>query len=182
MNNKNEIEIRGVLGKEQYFDLIKRLNSCGYLENKDDKISYFFVREKGIFKINDEISKNQAKISLKLGDEEKGKLHESEVVFDRRYFKDLLFIFQKLGFTKYHKVEQKRVNFSLKDLDVELSLKYTLDFQYHFEIEYVGNKIKSENKIKTYLRKVCDKFNIAPLEEKELLRKIQDIKKQHQLY
>lgn len=182
MNNNKEIELRGILGEKQYFNLIKRLNSCGYTHEKDDKISYFFVRKKGIFKINDEISKNQAKISLKLGDEEKGKLNESEVVLDRRYFNDLLFIFQKLGFTKYHKVEQKRDNFLLKDLDVELSLKYTLDFQYHFEIEYFGNKIKSENKIKKYLKKICDKFNIAPLEEKELLQKIQDIKKRHQLH
>ncbi|MCX6743729.1 MAG: hypothetical protein NT116_05890 [Candidatus Parcubacteria bacterium] len=182
MNNNKEIEFRGILGKKQYFDLLKKLILRGYAHEKDDKISYFFVRKKGIFKINDEISKNQAKISLKLGDEERGKLHESEVVVDRRYFNDLLFIFQKLGFTKYHKVEQKRDNFLLKDFDVELSLKYTIDFQYHFEIEYLGNKIKSENKIKKYLKEICDKFNIVPLEEKELLQRIQDIKKRHRLH
>ncbi len=74
MSNNKEIELRGVMGKKQYLDLIKKLNSQGYAHEKDDKVSCFFVREKGIFKINDEISKNQAKIFLKLGDEEKGKL------------------------------------------------------------------------------------------------------------
>ncbi|MFH1030858.1 MAG: hypothetical protein V1770_06420 [bacterium] len=182
MDNNKEIELRGVLGEEQYFNLIKKLDSCDCIHEKDDKISYFFIRKKGIFKINDEISKNQAKISLKLGDEEKGKLHESEVVLDRSYFTDLLFIFQKIGFTKYHKVEQKRDNFLFKNLGIELSLKYTPDFKYHFEIEYIGNKIKSENKIKKYLKEICDKFNLVPLEEKELLQKIQNIKKRHQLH
>ncbi len=108
--------------------------------------------------------------------------NESEVVFDRHYFSDLMFIFQQLGFTKYHKVEQKRDNFLLKELDVELSLKYTPDFQYHFEIEYLGSKIKSAKKIKDYLKEISNKFNIVPLEEKELLKRIQDIKKKHKLH
>mgnify|MGYP007034159933 CR=1 FL=1 len=51
----------------------------------------------------------------------------------RNNFNDLMFIFKALGFTKFHKVEQKRDNFYLKDLEVELALKFTPDFQYHFE-------------------------------------------------
>ena len=178
---EKEIELRGYLTKKQYIDLIKNLNLCGYTNEKDDKDSYFFIREKGIFKINDEISKNQAKISLKTGDEEKGRLYEKEITLDRRYVKDLLFVFKELGFTKYHKVKQKRDNFLLKDLDIELSLKYTPDFQHHFEIEYIGNKLKSEKSIIQYLKKMCDKFNIIPLSEKELFEKIKKIKNKYKL-
>ena len=93
---KKEIELRGLLKKDQYLALIKKLDTLGYAHKKDDKLSYFFERKKGIFKLNDEISKNQAKISLKIGDEEKGSLKEYEVIFERRYFKDLLLIFNKL--------------------------------------------------------------------------------------
>ena len=172
-----EIEIRGLLKKGQYLNLIKKLDDLGYTHEKDNKLSYFFKREKGIFKLNNEISKNQARISLKLGDEIKGSLEEYEVIIDRRYFKNLLTIFQKLGFTKFNIVNQIRDNFYLKDLDVELALKYSNSFQYHFEIEYLGKKIKSESKIKEYLKKVCAKLEIIPMEEIEILQKIKEIRK-----
>jgi len=177
MVKKNrEIELRGLLKKRQYFSLVKKLEGLGYTHEKDDKLSYFFERETGIFKINDEISKNQAKISLKLGDEEKGKLYEYEVVCDRHYFKNLLFIFKILGFTKFHIVKQKRDNFYLKNLDVELALKYSPNFRYHFEIEYLGKGIKSEDKIKKYLKEVCERIEIMPMEEEELAQRIKEIK------
>ena len=175
--HNREIELRGLLEKEQYSNLIKKLDDLGYVHEEDDKLSYFFERERGIFKLNDEISKNQAKVSLKIGDEEKNSLEEYEVVVDRKYFKKLLLIFQKLGFTKFNIVDQKRINFHMKDLDVELALKHSPNFQYHFEIEYLGKKIKSEEKIKQYLKEVCGKFGITPLTEEELAKKIQEIKK-----
>lgn len=175
--NNREIELRGLLEKEQYSNLIKKLDDLGYAHEEDDKLSYFFERETGIFKLNDEVSKNQAKISLKIGDEEKNSLEEYEVVVDRKYFNDLLLIFQKLGFTKFNIVDQKRINFHLKDLDVELALKHSPSFQYHFEIEYLGEKIKSEDEIKGYLKEVCKKFEIVPLTEEELAQKIREIKK-----
>ena len=65
----------------------------------------------------------------------------------------------------------------LKDFDVELAIKYTPDFRYHFEIEYIGNNIGQEDEIKTYLKSVCVKLGIVPLEEKELAKKIREIKK-----
>lgn len=177
-----EIELRGTLEKKQYLNLIKKLDALGYVHEKDNKLSYFFMRQRGILKLNDEISKNQTKLSLKLGDEEKGKLYECEVVLARHHFKDLLFIFKALGFTKFHKVIQKRDNFILNDYNVELSLKHTPDFQYHFEIEYLGNKIKSDRGIKKYLHKICAQLGIKPMKENELLLKIQEIKKEHKLY
>lgn len=174
---KTEIELRGLLTKKQYLSLFKKLGALGYTHEKDDKNSYFFERERGIFKLNDEISKNQAKLSLKLGDEEKGKLHECEVIFDRRYFKNLLFILKSVGFTRFHITKQKRDNFHLIDLDVELSLKYSKSFKYHFEIEYLGKQYKLEKDIKKYLKEVCAKLEIKPMEEDELREAIAEIKR-----
>lgn len=78
-------------------------------------------------------------------------------------------------------MEQKRENFVLDDLDVEIALKHTRDFRHHFEIEYIGNNLGNVEAIKSYLRDVCKRFDIVPLDEDELDRKIREIKQKYGL-
>lgn len=181
-NGKNhEVELRGLLSEKQHDALRTDLISKGYSYSEDDKVSYFFVWDKGVFKLNDEVSQNRSKISLKIGDEVKGSLREYEVVFDRESLEGMLHIFSELGFRKFHKVDQKRKNFILNDLDVEIALKYTPDFQHHFEIEYIGDQFEEIDEIKAYLRGVCEKFGIIPLDEWELDKRIKEIKARYGL-
>lgn len=180
-HEKHEIELRGLMDEDTHKNLRNNLIAKGYRHEEDDKVSFFFSWDKGILKVNDEISKKRGKISLKIGDEIQGSLREYEVMFQQESMPSVLSIFQELGFTKFHKVMQKRENFILDDLDVEIALKYTPDFRYHFEIEYIGDPAVSEENVKQHLRHVCKKLNITPMEEEELREKVRKIKIKYNL-
>lgn len=176
MRKTIEVELRGLLTEEQYNSLIEHLTKDGVAFESDDKDTYFFNVSSGIFKLCDEISKDQGKLSLKLGSEETGALKEQEIVFERKLVPDFLNFFANIGFAERHLVPQKRKNFFLKDST--LSLKYTPDFEYHFELE--GTLLSDESQIdaeKERLQVICKHYGLVPLTSEELTERIKTIRK-----
>jgi hypothetical protein len=174
--NNIEVELRGLLTKNEYESLLKRLDRKKIPHEDDDKNTYFFNVPKGIFKLCDEISKNRGKISLKLGAEETGALDEREIIINRRQIKEFIDLFGMLGYTKYHLVPQKRINFFLPS--AELSIKYTPNFKYHFELE--GKPISDRRKIekeKKRLKKICADYGLTPLTPEEIATQVKKVKK-----
>ncbi|MFA4954044.1 MAG: hypothetical protein WC641_01905 [Patescibacteria group bacterium] len=177
MKHSIEVELRGLLTPEEYDALIKRLEREGVAFEADDKDTFFFNVPQGIFKVCDEISKDQGKLSLKIGSEETGALKEMEIVIKREQVPSFMEFFAALGYTEYHHVPQKRKNFFLKDST--LSLKFTPDFQYHFELE--GELLDDEALVeeeKKHLKSICDQYGIVPLEPEEIAAKVKEIRKQ----
>lgn len=176
MKHVIEVELRGLLTQEQYDALIKRLEDEGVAVEADDKDTFFFNVPQGIFKVCDEISKGQGKLSLKIGSEETGALKEKEIIIKREQVSSFMGFFAALGYTEYHHVPQKRKNFFLKD--ATLSLKFTPDFQYHFELE--GRILEDEALVeaeKKHLKAICDQYGIVPLEPEEIAVRVKEIRK-----
>lgn len=176
MKHPIEVELRGFLTEEQYNALILRLKNEGIDSEEDDKDTFFFNVQKGIFKVCDEISKDKAKLSLKIGSEETGALKELEIAIPREQVKIFMSFFAALGYSDFHHVPQKRINFFLKNSI--LSLKFTPDFQYHFELE--GRPLEDEALVeneKLMLRHVCGQYGIIPLEPEEVAAKVKEIRK-----
>jgi adenylate cyclase class IV len=171
-----EVELRGLMSPEQYQSLIRRLNEEGVPVEADDKDTYFFNFPRGIFKVCDEISKDQGKLSLKIGSEETGALQEQEIVVGREQVPAFRNFFANLGYTDFHLVPQKRQNFFLPDST--LSLKFTEDFQHHFELE--GELLEDESEVpaeRERLKGICREYGLTPMEPEEIAARVQVIKK-----
>jgi|GEM_PF-1378791 len=175
---KIEVEMRGLLNKKQFFVLKKKIETeCLFFE-EDNKISYFFIVTGFVLKVNNETSKDSGVVILKIG-------HETGNIFEEVYFKfnnnfvdDMIKIFKSLGFEKINKVPQIRYNYLLKN-GIQLSLKYTPDFGYHFEIESIVNSSKKINKTKKLLTNFCQKHFLTPLNEDDMKKIIIKINKKH---
>ncbi len=114
---------------------------------------------------------------MKIGKEETGgALEEIEIVIRRDQIKPFFNFFAALGYIDYHHVPQKRRNYFFKN--AELALKFTPDFQYHFELE--GRLLRDSsqiNKEKSRLRKICRHYGLTPLEPHEIASRIKEIRK-----
>jgi|WetSurSiteA1Bulk_404760.scaffolds.fasta_scaffold21394_2 adenylate cyclase class IV len=175
--NNIEVEVRGLLTKAKYSEIITFLKSNAEHKELDNKTSYFFVIEGGILKINDEVSKNKAEISYKFGDESKNILEEFEIPIARSAVEKTIKIFQHLGLVDINVVQQKRVNFLYKG--VEFSIKDTPDFGPHFEAETMAtNQEDAANKRKT-LVKLCKLLDLQILSEQEIKDLIVSINTKH---
>lgn len=175
-NKTIEVELRGLLTKAQYDSLVQRFKKEKVKFEEDDKDTYFFNVPDGVFKLCDEKSKNRGKISLKIGKEETGALEEIEIIIKRDQIKPFFNFFAALGYMDFHHVPQKRKNYFLDG--AELALKFTPDFQYHFELEgELLSSAKQINKEKKKLLDICRHYKIVPLEPAEIASRIKEIRK-----
>lgn len=170
-----EVELRGLLDEISYRALAERLESAGTEAERDDKDTYFYDVPSGIFKICDEISKNGAKLSAKIGKEETGAMEEIEIPFDRARVEDMRKCLSAAGLTRYHQVPQKRTNFSLDGC--VLSLKHTPDFGFHFELEGkpAGNEDEAAREL-LRLQAICERIGISPMTPAEIAGRVIAIK------
>lgn len=174
---KFEVEIKGILTKAKYNELIAFLRKkCNGVE-RDDKITYFFITKHFILKVTHELSKRRAKITVKGGDETEQILSEFEIPIPVFKVEEAVRLFQALGFSQFNRIRQKRINFFYKSF--EIAIKYSKDWGYHFEAEAMANtKKEAHQKIKN-LEKICNELGIKPMSAEEIKQKIEQINKAH---
>ncbi len=173
--NLIEVEVRGLLSEEKFYELTEYLNSRSSLVEKDDKISYFFVVENAILKISDETSRDRAQISFKVGDESKSILEEYDIPILRTHVETAVSLFRELGLKNVNRVTQTRCNYLYEGACV--SLKHTPDWGYHFELEMKASNSQEAKNIKKELLALCKKLdvkNMTPSEIKAFVRKINE--------
>lgn len=170
-----EHELRGVLSEEEFKSLKSHLELHAVNVVEDSKDTHFFVVPEGmILKVVDSRDKGEF-ISFKIGDETVGGLEEYELPLTNG-IEDALKLFKSLGFTVNY-VPQIRTNYLLKN-DIEVSLKHTPDWGYHFEIEYVGDDEGcSSEEILRLLEEECHILGITPMSPEEIKVFIQNINK-----
>lgn len=162
-----EVELRGLLDKADYSRVLQYLGSRATNKRQDDKIAWYYVFNGGIFKLVDEISRNRAKLSLKIGDESSGRgMEEVEFFLDRNGLESCSVMLDRLGFTVKSTVNQRRINFSYKG--VELAIKHTPDWGYHFEAEVVVDKPDQVLAARERIKAVCEELNMRPMSTEEL--------------
>lgn len=170
-----EVELRGTLPESDFMLLSEELKK--YPNENDDKETYFYVTTGFILKIEIKESSKEATLVVKNGDETKNALEEIRVRLDPSDVPQMLKILEILGFSQVNIVKQKRINYFLED-DMVLSLKYTDDWGYHFEIEKMSEQGKVEN-VKEILAQKCKQLKVKFMNTDEIAEKIREINKKH---
>lgn len=175
-NKKVEVELRGIIDKEKFNALSEELEKK-YRGEDDNKETHFYVTADFILKIEKRDNPKEIFLIVKDGDETKNVLEELEVKLDSADLPNVIRIFDILGYSKINIVKQKRRNYFLED-DVVLSLKYTDDWGYHFEIEKIV-RLNDAEKTKNLLADKCKSLDLKFMDGPEIAEKINEINKNH---
>lgn len=163
-----EIEKRGLLTKQQYNKLLEFFEKKGEDLGADDKDVIYYIFPDKLLKAVNNISKGNAKISLKMNKIGEGSVFpETEVHFPKEDFEKIKLILAKVvNPTQVMEGVQKRRNFIYKEC--EFAVKWSKEWGYHFEVEkVVGNKdlVKEAEK---QLGIVAQELEIKIMTEQEL--------------
>ena len=162
-----EIEFRSRFAKEKYTKLKRFLDKKAELLGPDDKDVYFFTFPDKLLKVVDNVSKDNAKIVLKMNRIGNGSnFEEFEIPISRHDVKKTVKVFKLLGFTKLMMTPQKRINYLYKG--VELALKYSTVWGYHLELEVLIKNIKQKATVELKIRAVADELEVKLMSEEEL--------------
>ena len=168
-NQKNiEIEFRAIFGENDFYRLKEYLDLSAENIWEDDKDVFFCIMPDKLLKVVDNISKNNAKIVLKLNKIGKGSdFEEIEIPIGREQINDFVKILNALGFTDniMHSF-QKRQNYVYKG--VEVALKHSEVWGYHLELEIMITDIKEKEQAEKKIREVANDLNIKLMTDQEL--------------
>jgi adenylate cyclase class IV len=163
-----EIEKRGFLTEEQYHDLLEFLEKNAEDLGEDNKEVVYYIYPDKLLKAVNNLSKGNAKISLKMNKIGQGSVFpETEVHFAKDDFEKMKFMLDKISHPdKVLTGTQKRKNFIYKGC--ELSIKWSEHWQYHFEIEIMVEDENQVEEAERQLELVADELKIKILTEEEL--------------
>lgn len=171
----HEVELRGLLSKQKYQEVISFLEINAANSEDDDKTAYFYDITNGILKVVDEESKSAYKLSLKIGDEYSGKgMEEIEVYLkDKASTQQCINLLNALGYNQKSRIKQSRKNYLYKG--VAVSIKHTPSWQHHFEAEMLVKNKDEASSAHQYIQKVCKELGIVPLSPAKLKAFIADL-------
>lgn len=157
MTKQIEVEHRARFSKEEHDRLLAFLHENGKDLGQDDKNVYFFTFPDRLLKVTDNISKNSAKITGKIGRIGEGSgFEEIEFPIDKVDIEKAVKLFKLFGFTNVHDSFQGRRNFEYNG--VEIALKYSDMWGYHAELEIViedeAKKDEADLRIMTLAREL----------------------------
>lgn len=163
-----EIEKRGFLTEEKYNELLIFLGKDGKSLGADDKEVVYYIYPDKLLKVVNNISKQNAKVSLKMSKVGEGSAFpETEVFFDQKDFEKMKYIFDTIA--KPEKVMggiQKRKNFEYEDCEV--AIKWSEVWGFHFEIEKMVSEQSEVEKAEKELHGVANGLGIKILTDEEL--------------
>ena len=161
-----EVELRGFLSESDYRGLLKQFTEQALEIEEDHRETTFFIIPNATLKVAKLTSKRQAKVALKLGDIAKSASQkELELDLKESEFDTAVQIFKNLGFSKIQDTRQLRHNVVIDD--IVLSLKWSADWGYHFEVEKL---VLSEADVKSAmasLKSFCQLHGLSPLSDQE---------------
>lgn len=172
MSNKKQIEIefRSMFDEEKFNSLKDFLDKNAEDLGEDDKDVYFYILPDKLLKVTDNVSKDTAKLTLKLNKIGQGSdFEEVEFPIHREEVEKAVRMFNCLELTDniMHSF-QSRHNYLYKG--VELALKYSLEWKHHLELEIVINKETEKEDAERRIQEVADDLDIKIMSEEELER------------
>lgn len=162
-----EIEKRGLLSELEYNLLRKKLQSESKFLGADDKYVEYLIYTDKLLKVVRNISKNNAMLSLKLNSVGSSSSYdETEIKIDESSFNDLQKIISHIAKPDQKIVgTQKRENYVFNE--VEIAIKWSEDWGYHFELEYlIENEAGTENAL-VKISETAMKFDLKIMSETE---------------
>lgn len=172
-----EIEKRGLLAEEKYNELLSFLDVHAKSLGEDNKEIVYYIYDDKLLKVVNNLSKDSAKISLKMNKLGDGVATlETEVEFDSRDYSKMKYIMDIIGKAP-QTIEgiQKRKNFIYKDC--EIAMKWSKDYGYHFEIEKVTEDSNEVKELEKEIDSVLEELKIVAMtndEIKEFQKKIEE--------
>lgn len=163
-----EVEIRGFLTENKYRNLGKYLDENAKSKTIDDRETVFFMIPGATLKIARQLQKNTAKIALKTGQISKGGQKEYEIEIKPDAFEEAVDLFKELGFKDIQRTSQKRVDYKYRNW-CEISLKWSKDWGYHFEIEKVISKNELMGKTRKKLMEIAKELGLNVISEDEFM-------------
>jgi len=163
-----EIEKRGFLSEEKYQWILSFLEKHGKDLGADDKDVIYYIYSDMLLKIVNNVSKSNAKISLKTNKIGEGSIFpETEIFFDQKDFEDMKYIFDAMARPEnVMRGIQKRKNFEYKNC--EFAIKWSEAWGFHFEVEKMVNNLDEVVQAEKELYAVADELGIEILSEDEL--------------
>ena len=128
----------------------------------------FFLLSDRIVKVANKVSKNVAKIVIKLNRLGRGSsdFEEIEIPINPSDFNRAVKLFSSLPFDQIQNIYQKRHNYEYKG--VELALKYTESWGYHMELEIVIDDRFKKEEAEEKIKKVAKELGIKIMSEQEI--------------
>lgn len=178
-NNKKriEVEVRSIFNEDKYNEIKGFLSAHAIDLGEDDRETVFFIIPDKTLKVTKNVSKNNAKISLKVGNINTGQQEEIEISIDLLDFNNAVKIFQVLGFDEIQYTLQKRHNYLYEG--IELALKFSNDWGYHLEAEMVVDSEDRISEANIKIKELYRKLHLKPLTEREIDKMRKKIDSRH---
>jgi len=163
-----EVEKRGFLTKAEYDKLFSFLSENGTSLGADDKDVVYYIYDDKLLKAVDNVSKGNAKISLKMNKIGNGSVFpETEAYFSRENFEKIKFILSTIATPrKVMTGVQKRHNFLFKNC--EFALKWSKYWDYHFEVEKMIKRREDFEKANKELDDISNELDLKIMSDEEL--------------
>lgn len=175
-----EIELRAMFDEEKFDSLKVFLDKNAEYLGQDNKDVYFYIFSDKLLKVTDNISKDTAKLTLKLNRIGQGiNFEEIEFPIQRKDVEKAAKMFNSLGMTDniIHSF-QSRHNYLFKG--VELALKYSSEWKHHLEFEIVVDEESQKEEAEKKIHEVAKELDVKIMLEdelKEFVKKVEAEKK-----
>lgn len=178
MSNIYEVETRGRLSIDDYTYLLNLAKKLNLTLDTDDRETVFFILSGKTLKVTKRLSNNNSKIALKLGDIATAKFQEEiEIPFNGDDFTKAVKTFRDLGFKEIQYTFQKRSNFTYKG--IVFSIKWSLDWGYHFEAEIVTSDKTNIEPARQNLLAVVHELGLTTMSDDEFKNECDRIDQKH---
>lgn len=162
-----EVELRSIFDESKYKELEEFLTKNAKDLGEDDKDVYFFILPDKLIKAVDNISKNTAKIVLKLNKIGEGSgFEEIEIPIQRESVEKAVKLFMSLGLNEIQRSFQKRHNYQYKE--AEIALKYSETWGYHLELELLVESKDKVSEAEKKLHSLAEELGVKVMTDQEL--------------
>lgn len=163
-----EVEFRARFSKREYDRLKRFLDKHAKCLGPDDKKCIYYIFQDRLLKIVHNVSKHDAKISLKMNRLGQGAaFKEIEVHFQENDIHAMRMLLDHLHLpAKIAEEGQQRINFIYRDC--EIALKYGKTWGYHMEIEKMISDPDLQDQTEREIKIVADELRVQLMTEKEI--------------
>jgi adenylate cyclase class IV len=166
-----------MFSREKYDEVKAFLDARAECLGEDDKDVAYFIFSDRLLKVVHNMSKGDAKISLKLNRIGEGAaFEEMEFHFSENDFELAKKIFHNLKLPAKCKEEaQQRINYAYKGC--EIALKYGETWGYHLEIEKMIVDVREQEVAEQEIRAIASELGVALMTEDELRRFVANVER-----
>lgn len=162
-----EVEFRSQIDKKKYQTILGFLSKHGKDLGADNKRVWFFVTPDKLLKVTNNISKQTAKITLKLARIGHGSsFEEIEFPIAEKDVEKAVRLFEELGHKYLVEPTILRRDFLYKG--VEIAIKYSKTWGYHLELEIMIGSKSEERSAEMRIRAVAKELGIKVMNDEEL--------------